>query len=136
MAQREPTAAQWDARSQLLRLAAVLVIPLGAILAISGALPVPVVLWVLLALFLALYLASIWLGQLSLRAVRREMEAGYSTMYDFAGYELRDARTLELLRAADVEPAESGRVRGSLLTNLLRPKPGTVVARRLDDERD
>jgi hypothetical protein len=127
------TAAQWDARSQVLRLAAVLVIPLGALLATLG-LPIPVLLWGLGALFLLIFIASLVLGQVSLRVMRHEMQAGYSTMYDFAGYDLRDARTLELLRSREVEPAESGRVRGSLVANLLRPKPGTMLYNRNDDD--
>jgi hypothetical protein len=71
----------------------------------------------------------------SSRAATIERAAGYSTMYDFEGYELRDPRTLELLRAADVRP--TGTMRRSLFRAMLTVKPGTLLAKRLEeDERD
>ncbi len=129
-----PTAARWDARSRVLRLAAILVVPLGAVLAVLGVPLTPLVIGVLSTLFLGAFTASLVLGQISLRTIRREMEAGYSTMFDFGGYELRDARTVGLLRAKDVEPVESGRVRGSILANMLRVHPDTILARRIRDD--
>ena len=78
---------------------------------------------------------STWFAMRSLAVAKRERAAGYSTMYDFAGFELRDPRTREVLRARDVAP--SGTVRRSLFRSMLTVKPGTLLAQRLeDDDRD
>jgi hypothetical protein len=66
------------------------------------------------------------------RAIKREREAGYSTIYDFAGFELRDPRTLEVLRAKGVAPVDPGS--RSLALGIFGVKPGTVLAKRLEDE--
>lgn len=81
---------------------------------------------------LAAIVAAILLGVQSSRVARREKDAGYSTLFDFAGYELRHPRTKQLLRAADVAPASMGR--RSVLRSMLTVKPGTVLARRLEDD--
>jgi hypothetical protein len=60
------------------------------------------------------------------------MEAGYSTLLDVADFELRDARTLELLRPSSVAP--TGIARRSLLAAMLTVKPGAAVARRLAED--
>ncbi len=129
-----PTAGQWDARSRVLRMAGVLLF-LVAVLVSIGA-PSPSLLGVFLIVLLVCSVVSIVFGQLSQRIMRDEMRAGYSTLFDFAGYDLRDARTLTLVRSRDEAPAESGRVRGSILVNMMRPRPGTLLARRaVDDDR-
>lgn len=69
---------------------------------------------------------------LSGRTIQREKAAGYSTVYDFAGYELRDPKTLALIRPADEAP--TGTMRRSLLRAMLTVKPNTVLSKRLDDE--
>ena len=81
---------------------------------------------------LAAIVAAILLGVQSSRVARREKDGGYSTLFDFAGYELRHPRTKQLLRAADVAPASMGR--RSVLRSMLTVKPGTVLARRLEDD--
>jgi hypothetical protein len=53
-------------------------------------------------------------------------------MFDFAGYELRDPRTRQLLRGADVKP--TGVMRRSLLGSMLTVKPGTLLAKRLEED--
>lgn len=55
-------------------------------------------------------------------------------MFDFAGYELRDPRTLEVLRASDVRP--TGTIRRSLFRSMLTVKPGTLLAKRLGGGRE
>lgn len=128
-----PSAARWDARSRVLRMVGVLLFLL-AVLVSMGTGPSPLLLGTFLIVLLACFVVSIVFGQRSQQVMRREMEAGYSTLFDFAGYDLRDARTLELLRPREEDPAESGRVRGSILVNMLRPRPGTLLSRRMHDE--
>ena len=82
----------------------------------------------------AVIAAAIFLGVRSSRIVRLEKDAGYSTIFDFAGFELRDARTKQLLRAADVKPEYSGR--RSLFRSMLSVKPGTVLAKRLEEDEE
>ncbi len=77
--------------------------------------------------------STIW-GIRSVQAAKREKAAGYSTMFDFAGYELRDPRTLSVLRERDVKP--SGTVHRSLLRSMLTVRPGTLLAKRFDDDDD
>jgi len=84
---------------------------------------------VVLVLFVTLITAAIVLGQFVTRAMRRELEAGYSTLYDVADYDLRDARTLELVRTKDEAPEVPGR--RSLLAGMFRVKPGTVLAEQI-----
>ncbi len=78
------------------------------------------------------FIASLMIGARVSRAIMREREAGYSTVYDFAGFELRDPRTLEVLRARDIPPVEPGS--RSLALGIFGVKPGTVLAKRLGDE--
>ena len=68
----------------------------------------------------------------SLSTAKRERAAGYSTMYDFRGFALRDPRTREVIRAADVAP--TGTVRRSLFRAMLTVKPGTLLAKRLEED--
>ena len=87
---------------------------------------------VLAGLSVAAIVAALLLGLRSSRVVKLEKAAGYSTLFDFAGYELRHPRTKELLRAAEAAPASLGR--RSVLRSMLTVKPGTVLAKRLEDE--
>jgi len=86
----------------------------------------------LVVVFVAFFVLSLIVGQRATRVMRLEMEAGYSTLLDVADFELRDASTLELLRASEVVPDNPGR--RSLVAGLFRVKPGTIVAKRLADE--
>ncbi len=87
---------------------------------------------VLAGLSLAAIVAALVLGLRSSRTVKLEKDAGYSTLFDFADYELRHPRTKELLRAAEAAPVALGR--RSVLRSMLTVKPGTVLAKRLEDE--
>lgn len=87
----------------------------------------------LLALFvIGPALVSTVLGFTAGSTAKREKAAGYSTMFDFAGYELRDPRTLDVIRARDVAP--SGTLHRSLFRSMLTVKPGTLLAKRLDED--
>ena len=123
-----PTAAQWDVWSRLAWLAAVILIIVWVALASAGS----VALIVVGALAAAAIASAIGLGVRSTRVVRLEKAAGYSTLFDFAGFALRHPRTRQLLRAADVEPDNAGR--RSVLRAMLSVKPGTVLAKRLEDD--
>jgi len=87
---------------------------------------------VLAGLSLAAIVSAVVLGLRSSRVVKLEKDAGYSTLFDFAGYELRHPRTKELLRGAEVAPANLGR--RSVLRSMLTVKPGTVLAKRLEGD--
>ncbi|CAN5218105.1 hypothetical protein BH11ACT5_BH11ACT5_24940 [soil metagenome] len=89
---------------------------------------------VLAVLSLAAIVSAVVLGLRSSRVVTLEKNAGYSTLFDFAGYELRHPRTKELLRAAEVAPANLGR--RSVFRSMLTVKPGTVLAKRLEQDDD
>ena len=123
-----PTAAQWDVWSRLAWLAAVILIIVWVALASAGSVAL-IAVGVVAAAAIA---SAIGLGVRSTRVVRLEKAAGYSTLFDFAGFELRHPRTKQLLRAADVEPDNAGR--RSVLRAMLSVKPGTVLAKRLEDD--
>ena len=117
-----PSAALFDVWSRLAWLVAVVVLILAAalqtlVLAIVG----------LLAVAAALYLAL-----RSSRVTRLERDLGYSTVFDFPGFASRDARTKQLLRAAEVTPETPGR--RSIFRSMLSVKPGTVLAKRLEED--
>lgn len=130
-----PSAGTLDIWRQLLNLASIVVpVIVGAIMFAVGVrgIPLAVVVMVLLA---AVFVVSLAVGARGTRVMRREMEAGYSTVLDVEGFELRDARTLDLLRPSTTKP--TGAAHRSLVASLFRVKPGTIVARRLeDDERE
>jgi hypothetical protein len=86
----------------------------------------------LIVLVVAPAALSTVLGLRSLSTAKRERAAGYSTMYDFRGFALRDPRTREVIRAADVAP--TGTVRRSLFRAMLTVKPGTLLAKRLEED--
>lgn len=124
------SAAGWDLLRRLALMAALLVLLVVAVLAVIRALSVPVLI-VAGVLLLAALIAWWVCGARMSATVRAEREAGYSTIFDFEGYELRDPRTLEVLRERDVAPTG---IRRSLVVGMLGIKPGTVVARQLKAE--
>lgn len=126
-----PTAGQYDVWARVAGLGIVLGLVLGLVPWLFGATGTPVVVTVAV-LMVAPGLLSTYFSLRSLAVAKRERAAGYSTMYDFAGFELRDPRTRELLRARDVAP--SGTMRRSLLRSMLTVKPGTMLAQRFEDD--
>lgn len=126
-----PTAGQYDVWARVAGLGIVAGLVLGLVPWLFGATGTPVVVTVAV-LMIAPGLLSTYFSLQSLAVAKRERAAGYSTMYDFAGFELRDPRTRELLRARDVPP--SGTVRRSLLRSMLTVKPGTMLAQRFEDD--
>ncbi len=126
-----PTAGQYDVWARVAGLGIVAGLVLGLVPWLFGATGTPVVVTVAV-LMVAPGLLSTYFSLQSLAVAKRERAAGYSTMYDFAGFELRDPRTRELLRARDVAP--SGTLRRSLLRSMLTVKPGTMLAQRFEDD--
>lgn len=126
-----PTAGQYDVWARVAGLGIVVGLVLGIVPWLFGATGTPVVVTVAV-LMVVPGLLSTYFSLQSLAVAKRERAAGYSTMYDFAGFELRDPRTRELLRARDVAP--SGTVRRSLLRSMLTVKPGTMLAQRFEDD--
>lgn len=129
-----PSAGLYDLWRRVLN-AASIGVPLlvGVILSVAGV-SGPSLAGVMIVIFIALFIAALVVGSRVTRTMQREMQAGYSTLYDVADFELRDARSLELLRADTVAPETPGR--RSLVAGLFRVKPGTVLAKRVkeDDE--
>lgn len=97
---------------------------IGAIIAVATQPPLPAVL-VMSVLFLGI-LAS---GQVfRTRAVRRskdEAAAGYSTLLDVPGFDFRDARTGELIRSRDESPLEDPSASIYSLRVPTLPQPGS-----------
>ncbi len=117
-----PSAWQWDLRRRVLDLGVlVIAVIVVAVLLSVGAGPL---VWVLaLGPLLVAFVAAAWVVNLRyLRAVKAENAAGYSTVYDFAGFALRDGRTLEEIRPADEDPEQPGRrsLLGGMLQTLTR----------------
>ncbi|MFM9878726.1 MAG: hypothetical protein ACKVOG_12890 [Rhodoglobus sp.] len=127
-----PTAGQLDGWSRVAGLGIVVGLLVGLIPPLVLELTGPVAVLVLAVLVVGPAIASTVLGLRAVGVAKLERASGYSTMYDFAGYELRDPRTLEVLRPADVRP--TGIVRRSLFRSMLTVKPGTMLAKRLDED--
>ena len=127
-----PTAGQLDVWSRVAGLGIPVGLVLGLIFSMGFGVSGPGAVAILAVLVVGPAIASTVLGVRAVAAAKLEKAAGYSTMFDFVGYELRDPRTRELLRAADVKP--TGTVRRSLYRSLLTVKPGTMLAKRLEED--
>jgi hypothetical protein len=118
----------FDVWGRIAWLAAIVLIIVWVVLASVGSIavvPVGVV-------AVAAIVSAFALGVRSSRVVLLEKAAGYSTLFDFAGFALRHPRTKQLLRPADVAPGIIGR--RSIFQSMLSVKPGTVLAKRLEDD--
>ena len=122
------SAAQVDVWSRLAWLAAV-VLGIVAIALISGDSPGGIG---VLAVSIVAVISAIVLSVASSRIAGRERALGYSTVFDAPGYALRDPRTKQVQRPADEAPMLAGR--RSALRAMLTVKPGTVLAKRIDDD--
>ncbi|MDP3208439.1 MAG: hypothetical protein Q8M65_04755 [Rhodoglobus sp.] len=127
-----PTAGQLDVWSRVAGLGVPvgLVVGLGLsmVLGITGAPSTA-----MLAVFvIGPAVVSTILGFRAVSTAKQEKAAGYSTMFDFAGYELRDPRTLNVVRERDVKP--TGTLHRSLFRSMLTVKPGTLLAKRLEED--
>ena len=117
-----PSAAAFDVWGRLAWLAS------AVLFVVAAALPsIPVAVVALLGV-----VAAVVLGLRSSRVTRLERELGYSTVFDFPGFASRHPRTKQLLRDADTPPVAPGR--RSIFRSMLAVKPGTVLAKRLEDD--
>ncbi|MDH6181390.1 hypothetical protein M2152_001572 [Microbacteriaceae bacterium SG_E_30_P1] len=114
-----PTAWQWDVRARVLQLFGVGGLIGLAASAIAGA---GILAAVFAVVMLGFFAASVVLAVRVGGVARREQELGYSTIFDFPGYALRDGRTLELLRDGETPPETPGRrsLLGGMIATLRR----------------
>lgn len=121
------TAGQWQGRARLVFAASI-----GLLLVTLGALgfgwrPHPVALIVPGTLVLAGFVAWVVLGEIAVRRMRLEHDAGYSTTLDVAGVDLRHPRTGELVRVAgDATPTAPPE---SMIARMLRAPRGSLLDR-------
>ena len=106
---RGPSAGRWDEAGAYLSVSALVLFIICAFLAGSVGWPLPVNA-VLATLFIALIFAGIGLRFLGLGKFRAEAAAGYSTLQDIAGLDLRDATTGHIIRPANEPVAEWSKV--------------------------
>ena len=128
------SAGQWELRRRLVLLIAlmalILVLVLGASRVLNGQLLGVVTVTVMIVIATT---AVLWhVGRNQTASVAAEKAAGFSTLYDFAGVELRDYRTGETIRGRDVAPGNG--IRRSLVSGMLTVPAGSPLARRLADE--
>lgn len=133
-----PTAGQLDVWSRVAGLFIPIGLVVGLILPVGLGVTGPGSAIMLAILVIGPAIVSTILGFRAVSVAKLEKAEGYSTMFDFTGYELRHPRTLELLRERDERP--TGTMRRSLFRSMLTVKPGTLLAKRLaeddEDERD
>lgn len=114
MVEVRPTAWQWDLRARIAQLGGVGGLIALGVFSVVGSLPGAAI---SAGVMFVLFVTSVVLALRVSRASTLERQAGYSTIFDFPGFELRDGRTLELLRPADEAPEQPGR--RSLLRGML-----------------
>ena len=127
-----PSAGRWDLWRRFAQLAWVLFLLVGVALVATRVIPALAVGIPIGILVVTAVIASIVLARRAARTMKLERAAGYSTVIDAAGFDLRDANTLALLRSRDVSPSDESR--RSLALGIFGVKPGTALAKRLDDE--
>lgn len=71
-------------------------------------------------------------GRSQSAAIGDEKQQGYSTLYDFEGYDLRDYRDGSVIRPRQVQPGVG--VRRSLVSGMLSVRAGSPLANRLADD--
>ena len=126
------SAGRWELRRRLVLLGAlsalILVLVLGASRVLTGQ-PLGVV----TVLIVIATTAVLWqVGRNQTASVAAEKAAGFSTLYDFEGVELRDYRTGEVIRDRDVAPGNG--IRRSLVSGMLIVPMGSQLARRLAED--
>jgi hypothetical protein len=133
MIERDPallpgsTAGQWQGRARLV-FAASIGLLLVALAALGfGWRPHPAVLIVPAAVVLAGFVAWIVLGELALRRMRVEHDAGYSTTLDVPTVDLRHPHTGALLRVAGETTPEAPPE--SMVSRMLRVPRGSLLDR-------
>jgi hypothetical protein len=104
-----PSAGKWDEVGTYLSVTALVLLVLSSI--VAGATGWPIAVNAILApLFVALIFAGIALRFLGLGKFRAEARAGYSTLQDIPGLDLRDATTGRIIRPGNEPVAEWSKV--------------------------
>ena len=130
-----PTAQQWETRARVVLAAGAFVLLIDVVL-LSARAPVhPSILIALGIAALAGFVGWIVLGAFAQRRQREEMQAGYSTTVDAAGYDLRHPVT-GVLERDRTEPPDTRPRRRSFLMDNFRIRPDTWMERRGDPEDD
>lgn len=142
MVERDPvlipglTAGEWQGRARVSFVvgAATLLVVLGALA--FGWRPHPVVLILPGVLVVAGFVGWLVFGEIALRVMRREREAGYSTTLDLIEVDLRDPHTGALVRAAGERPYLAPAV--PFVSRMMRVPRGSLLDRMgaRDDEAD
>ena len=127
------TAGQWETRARIALAGVVGAIPVALIAVAFGAPATPALAGVTVAVLVAFFIVWIVLARRSLATVRAERAAGYSTVLDAAGFQLRHPVTGAIERAADEVPVTPGRVSRSLIAGMLRVRPDSPFAKRLGE---
>jgi hypothetical protein len=127
------TAGQWETRAQIALAGVVGAIPVALIAVAFGAPATPALAGVTVGVLVAFFVVWIVLTRRSLATIKAERAAGYSTVIDAAGFELRHPVTGALERAAQVPPVIPGRVHRSLVAGMLRVRPDSPLGKRLDN---
>ena len=104
-----PSAGKWDEAGSYLSITALALLIVTSVLAIATSWP-PVVNAILAPVLVALLFAGIALRFLGLGKFRAEARAGYSTLQDIAGIDLRDSATGSIIRPAGEPVAEWSKV--------------------------
>ena len=96
---------------------------IGAVIAVATKPPLPAVL-VMSVLFLAILAVGQVYRSRGARRARDEAAAGYSTLLDVPGFDFRDSRTGDLIRAKDESPMQdpSASIYGLRMPQLPQPK--------------
>ena len=104
-----PSAGSWDARGSYLSITALVLLIISWLLAAATDWPI-LVNTILAPLFVALIFAGVALRFLGLGKFRTEARAGYSTLQDIPGLDLRDATTGHIIRPASQPVADWSKV--------------------------
>lgn len=131
-----PTAAQWNRRALMVLAAGIGVLCLDLILIAVRIPSHPAIFWVLGVAGLAGFVGWIVLGGRAQRRMRDELAAGYSTVIDAAGYDLRNADTGAIERDRSVAPAPDRPRRRSFVLDNFRLRSGTWLERKRDDDEE
>jgi hypothetical protein len=127
-----PTAHQWDVWARLCLVAGGVMLLVVVILLAARSAVHPSVTIAFGIAALAGFVGWLVLGARSQRRLREEMQAGYSTLVDAAGYDLRDPSTGALQRDR-TEPPAGPPTRLSFLLDNFRIRSDTWVDRRSTD---
>ncbi|MDJ0335660.1 hypothetical protein QMG83_10540 [Salinibacterium sp. G-O1] len=119
------SAGRWELRRRLVLLVTLVAIILILVLGGSRSVDSPALAATTAVLVVVAAVVVWWVGRRQSASVAAEKEAGYSTLYDFEGFELRDYRTGAVIRPRNETP--DGGIRRSLLSGMLTVPAGITA---------